>query len=71
MNYVAECSYPSKGKGNSDVQCWFEILKVDHAIVLLVCGPHGIDYFLDILVRKEALPLSLCGTHFLADRLAL
>jgi hypothetical protein len=66
---IEEHSYPSKDKGNSDVWHWFEILGIDNTIVLLIRKPHGVDDLLDVFVVKEALPLGLCGTHFLVNRL--
>ena len=67
---IEEHSYPSMDKGNGDVRHQLEILGIDNTIVLLIREPHGVDDLLDIFVVKEALPLGLCGTHLLANRLA-
>jgi hypothetical protein len=67
--HIEEHSYPSKDKGNSDVSHWFEILKINNTVVLLIREPHGVDDLLDVFVAKEALPLGFCGAHFLVNRL--
>jgi hypothetical protein len=66
MIYTVEgCSYRGKNEGNSDIWHGFEILRVTHPIVLLVRKPHCVNNLLDILIAEEALPIGLCGTHFL------
>lgn len=65
MYKVEGCLYHGKNEGNSDIGHGFEILRVTHPIVLLVCKPHCVNNLLDILIAEEALPISLHGAHFL------
>ena len=64
---IEEHSYRSKDKCNGDIWHWFEILRISDAIIILICKPYGIDNLLYVFVAKEALSISLCGTHFLEN----